>query len=153
MKLNLIFPGRLVILDKVQQELFKRKSESLVITNFIYWNKIQVIPMPADLNIIKEYAALRKTRGEGESACMAVARFSNQFIASSNLRDIKTYCDTHKITYYTTMDILTIALNHNIMSEKDCDAFIQRVISKGSKLPCNTMKEFRKISCNSLSSA
>lgn len=145
MKLTAIFPGRLVMLDKVKQELLKRKSEALGIENFLAWCKIPVEVMPKDLNILKEYAALKKLRGEGESACMAVARFRTEFIASSNITDIKTYCKQHAIVYYTTLDVLEIAIANSVITEAECDKFISEVKLKGSKLPCNTMVEYRKL--------
>jgi len=43
--------------------------------------------MPKSIEISKEYALLKKTKGIGEAACMAVARYSNEYIASSNLKD------------------------------------------------------------------
>ena len=86
-----------------------------------------------------------KKLGEGESACMAVARFEKEYIASSNLKDIKAYCSEHGIIYYTTMDLLVEAINKKIMTEKECDQFINDVKAKGSRLPCNTMKEYLKM--------
>lgn len=145
MKLTAIFPGRLVMLDKVKQELLKRKSEALGIENFLAWCKMPVEPMPKDIEILKEYAFLKKSRGEGESACMAVAKFRKEYIASSNIIDIKDYCDKHSIVYYTTMDVLEIAIINSVLTEKECDKFISEVKSKGSKLPCNTMKEYKSL--------
>ncbi|ATL46999.1 hypothetical protein COR50_07265 [Chitinophaga caeni] len=52
MMLPAIFPHRLVMLDKVKQELIKRKSEALGIENFLYWCKIPVEPMPKDFEIL-----------------------------------------------------------------------------------------------------
>ena len=144
MKLASIFPGRLVILDKVKQELVKRRSEALGIENFLNWCKIPVEAMPKDIDILKEYAALKKLRGDGESACMAVARFRKEYIASSNVSDIKDYCEQHNIVYYTTMDVLEAAIKGGIMTEAECDKFIEEVKRKGSKLPNQTMKEFQK---------
>jgi hypothetical protein len=99
-----------------------------------------VFPNRGDIN--KEYARLLRKFGEGESACMAVARFENKYIASSNLKDIKSYCVEHEIVYYTTMDILLEGLNQRILSEEECDQFIFDVKSKGSKLPCDSMLEY-----------
>lgn len=143
MKLSAIFSGRLVMLDKVKQELVKRRSEALGIENFLNWCKIPVEEMPKDIQILKEYASLQKLRGPGESACMAVARFRKDYIASSNIIDIKAYCEQHEIVYYTTLDILEIAITNNHLTEDECDKFIAEVKSKDSKLPCNTMAEFR----------
>ena len=101
--------------------------------------------MHKDIAILNEYAFLKKLRGEGESACMAVAKFRKEYIASSNITDIKDYCDKHSIVYYTTMDVLEIAIVNSVLTEKECDKFISEVKSKGSKLPCNTMKEYKSL--------
>jgi hypothetical protein len=141
MKLPTIFPGRLVMLDKVKEELVMRKSEALGIENFLAWCKIPVETIPLDRDILKEYAQLIKLRGKGESACMAVARFRKEYIASSNLKDISQYCRTHGIVHYTTMDILEEAMNKGIMTEAECDQFITEVRAKKSMLPVKSMKE------------
>jgi predicted nucleic acid-binding protein len=129
-----IYPGRLVILDKIFNELMLRPSNKIPVGNFISYSKIEVIPMPKNIEIIKEYAFLKKTKGDGEAACMAVARHTNEYIASSNLKDIRIYCEQHSIVYLTTMDILLEAYKLEIMSEVECDAFIREVKSKDSIL-------------------
>ncbi len=144
-QLSAIFPNRFVMLDKVKNELCRSKGLVTPVTNFLSMFKIPVITFPAKGEIIKEYAILMKKFGEGESACMAVARFENEFIASSNLKDIKAYCNQHGIVYYTTMDLLVEAMNKKIMTEAECDQFINDVKTKGSRLPCNTMKEYAKM--------
>lgn len=129
-----IFPQQFVILDKVKAELDKYKSSRTSTDNFIVWSKIPIIQMPRSLPIIKEYSLLKKTLGDGEAACMAVARHTNDYIASSNLKDIKQYCELHGIVYMTTMDILLQAYTSGIMNETECDAFIKEVKDKKSKL-------------------
>lgn len=57
--LSKIFPNRFVILDKVKAELDKRKKSIVALDNFIEWSKIEVIPFPKDIAIIKEYAKLK----------------------------------------------------------------------------------------------
>lgn len=98
-----------------------------------------------DLKIIREYAVLKKSLGDGESACLAVAKFQKQYVASSNLKDIKEYCEENSIVYLTTMDILYTALEKGILSEIECNKFINDVKAKGSKLPVNTMAEYMKM--------
>lgn len=112
------------------------------VTNFLLMFNIPIIEFPNRSDIIQEYARLLRKFGEGESACMAVARFENKYIASSNLKDIKSYCVEHEIVYYTTMDILLEGLNQKKLSEEECDQFIFDVWSKGSKLPCDSMREY-----------
>lgn len=141
-----IYPNEMVILDKVKSELDKRKKNIVSINNFIAYAKIEVVKMPNDLSIIKEYSTLKKSKGEGEAACMAVARFSKDYIASSNLSDIASYCEQHEIKYLTTMDILLEANNLGLMSEQDCYDFIKEVKDKDSKLikGVETIEDYKK---------
>ncbi len=97
------------------------------------------------MKILKEFSTLKKRFGDGESACMAVARYQDDIIASSNLRDIKTYCDEHTISYLTTMDILVVLIENNLISERDANTFIAEVKDSGSKLPVWNMSEYYSI--------
>ena len=60
---------------------------------------------------------------------------ANDVLGSSNLRDIKEYCEKNQITYLTTIDFLYYAYVHKKMTEKECQHFISDVNSKGSRLP------------------
>ena len=82
-----------------------------------------------------EYARLISTLGRGESACMVFCRDNNDVLGSSNLRDIKEYCEKNQITYLTTIDFLYYAYVRKKMTEKECRQFIVDVNSKGSRLP------------------
>ena len=139
-----IYAGRLIILDKVKKEICRSASIRPVVEAFIKNHNIPVMPFPTDMNIMIEYAYLHRDFGEGESACMAVAKHQNKFIASSNLRDIKEFCTKNAITYLTTMDILDQGLNDGHFTIAQCDQFINNVLTKGSKLPFATMGEYHK---------
>ncbi|MFT3949551.1 MAG: hypothetical protein QM763_21490 [Agriterribacter sp.] len=93
--------------------------------------------------IVKEHAWIKSMlfKGDGESACLAVVRYTKNILASSNLKDIKSYCLTHKIDYLTTMDFLCEALRRGVFDIPECDRFIQTVKRAGGKLPVNGMKE------------
>jgi len=106
----------------------------VALNNFIEWSKIDVIAFPNDIAVVKEYSILKQNMGDGEAACMAVAKHTKDYIASSNLKDIKSYCDRNGIVYLTTMDILLEAYHNKILSETECDAFIKEVKEKDSKL-------------------
>ncbi len=142
-KLASIFPGKFMILDKVRQEICRSASLKPVVEGFIASQHIPVMSFPKDQAIIMEYAYLCREFGVGESACMAVARHQKQFIASSNLKDIRKFCDEYGITYLTTMDILGQALDDKIMSANECNQFITDVLAKGSKLPFTNIADFR----------
>ena len=143
-KLASIFPARFVMLDKVKNELLRSKSLVQPINHFLNSSSIEIIPFPTNMEIIIEYAYLNRRFGVGESACMAVAKHHKQYIASSNLNDIKEFCSRNEIKYYTTMDILVEALNKNILNMDECNEFIREVKVKGSKLPVSNMEEYLK---------
>ena len=82
-----------------------------------------------------EYARLLKTFGKGESACMAYCRYTHNVIGSSNLKDIREYCEKQQITYLTTLDFLYYAMIRGKMSVEECEQFVKDVLAKGSKLP------------------
>lgn len=109
-----------VILSIVyDRELSRDSSTKAQIDNQIRLLKnIQIIPWKPDSNIIKEFARLNKTKGTGESACLAYCKFHNNVLASSNLKDTKEYCRTENITYLTTLDFLWYAKKNKVMTEK-----------------------------------
>ena len=137
-----IFQQKKVILDIVCQELVKNPNMKVFYENLIRFGLIEEISFTNDFAVIKEYARLKMMFGNGESACMAYCKFHKDILASSNLSDIKKYCDNNNIQYLTTMDFLCEAFRKNKMSEAECDEFIYNVLSKGSILPCKTIKEF-----------
>ena len=85
--------------------------------------------------MMAEYARLLQTFGKGESACMAYCRYTHNVIGSSNLKDIKEYCEKQQITYLTTLDFLYYGIKRGKMSVEECEQFIKDVVAKGSKLP------------------
>lgn len=97
------------------------------------------------MEILKEYSSLKRRYGEGESACMAVARYQKNIIASSNLKDIRKYCEKNNITYLTTLDILLEAVDKGIILESECDGIIQKIKAKNSKLPVDSTAEYRRM--------
>ena len=143
--LNTVFPGRLAMVSQVEQELRVVRRFNNTIDNFIRFCQVEQLELPDDDALTLEYFTLQRTFGKGESACMALARHCGNYIASSNLRDIKTYCEKYHITYYTTMDVLCLAVEQGHMTEPECDMFIHRVKSHKGKLPCNTYQEYTSL--------
>jgi predicted nucleic acid-binding protein len=141
-KIPLIFPNRIVYVDKVLEELYSFNKYKVMVYNFISKYRIERIEIDSNLDFIIEYSRLIKKVGKGEAACLAIAKIDKKYIASSNLKDITDYCKENNIRYYTTMDILWEALNKNIMRELECNEFISKVKSLGHKLPVNTIEEY-----------
>lgn len=127
-----------IILDKVYEELNTEISNQ--IDNIIcHFKNLEIVVFnPTNADIQKEYARLIKILhlGKGETATMLYCKESNDVVASSNLTDTKNYCDTHGITYITTLDFVHhAAIVKKIITIEKANIFIQMVKDKGSKLP------------------
>lgn len=144
-----IFPEyQYLLLDVVYDEVTKHKETKIQIDNTLRFfdTRIRKEKFSPKGESIKEFARLLQTFGRGESACMVYCRDNHDVLGSSNLRDIKQYCSENGITYLTTIDFLYYAYIRSIMTKEECDALIEEVISKDSKLPridisqyvCNT---------------
>lgn len=145
--LNKIFPNKIIILDKVYDELKRHKSKIKEVENLLNFKIIEQIPFPFEnQNIFKEYLYLKKEmfKGDGESACLAYVKHTRDIIGSSNLRDIKAYCKTHCIELLTTMDFLVEALSKKVLTEQECNEFITKVLAAGSKLPVTKITDYAK---------
>lgn len=146
--LNQIFPANpIYILDKVHAELQQWRSVKMrAEINFLLSKGIlHLMSFPEDNEEIKkEYSWIKSMlfKGDGESACLAVARHNKNILASSNLKDIKQYCVMHKIDYLTTMDFLCEALRTSLFDVARCDSFISTLLTAGSRLPVKKMKEY-----------
>lgn len=138
-----IFPTyRMVVLSVVFEELkgtIKLQIENM--TNLL--KTMELIPFNPQNEMRMEYAMLLKRFGKGESACMAYCRYTNNVIGSSNLRDIKEYCENNQLVYLTTIDFLYYAIQHGQMTIDEAHDFIRTVREKGSKLPDTDFNVFR----------
>jgi predicted nucleic acid-binding protein len=143
--LNQIFPNKILILDKVYDELLKLTSKSTEVQNLINFKIVERVQFPtSNSEIYKEYLHIKKMmfKGDGESACLAYVRYTNDIIGSSNLKDVKHYCGLHSIELLTTMDFLCEAKKKNLLTNSECDDFISKVLKAGSKLPVTKMEYY-----------
>ncbi len=126
-----------LLLDVVYDEVTKHRETKTQIDNTLQYfgNRIQSVKFSPKGESVREYARLLQTLGRGESACMVYCRGYHDVLGSSNLRDIREYCEQNGITYLTTLDFLYYAYIRKKMTKDECDAFIEEVISKDSKLP------------------
>lgn len=147
--LSCIFPNNpIYLLDKVHAELQRWPRPDLlsIVSDLLSKRQIQLLPFPEENEAIKkEYAWIKSMmfKGDGESACLAVARYQQNILASSNLRDIKHYCERHHIDYLTTMDFLCEAVRTGLFDMNRCNQFLKAVRNSGSKLPVLSMDEFQ----------
>lgn len=142
--LNAVFPGRLVILREVMTELAQVSRFDQPLEMLVKLSNIAIIDFSSDNQVLLEFENLLARRGPGESACMAMARYHGDYIASSNLRDIVDYCRTHSITYYTTVDILHFAIQDGHLTPAECDAFLTLLKKRNSKPGFDTYQQYLK---------
>lgn len=135
-----IFPEYgMIILDVVYKEISILKEQKTIIDNYLKFfpQKIKTEVFSPKGESRKEYAYLRNKLllGKGESACMIYCRDNQDVLGSSNLKDIREYCEQNRITYLTTIDFLYYAYIRGKITSREVSDFIQDVIAKGSKLP------------------
>ncbi len=133
-----IFPEyEYLILDIVYKEVTVNKSAKIQIDNTLQFFSHRISPVKFDPTGESrlEYAKLITTLGRGESACMVFCRDNRDVLGSSNLRDIKEYCEKNLITYLTTIDFLYYAYIRKKLTLEGCSKFIKEVNEKGSRLP------------------
>ena len=102
--------------------------DSDVISHFMSTAKIDLLP-----HIL----------GAGERACLAIARYEKDVIASSNFRDVADYCEEYSIEHIGVMDILTIAVRRNIFTIADCNKFIHdAIVINDAKFPVAKYEDY-----------
>lgn len=131
---KILEPHNTVILDVVYNEVSRIVSRKNVLDNAVRAvKKLSVMEFPTgNLEIKREYALIKRENaliGDGERACMAVARYNKNIIASSNFRDIAAYCRKNDIPYLGTLDILTLALARGVFDTERCNNFIKTAIA------------------------
>lgn len=131
---KILDPHPIAILDNVYKEVARISSRKIILDNLLKSiREVSIMVFPTgDIEIKKEFALIKKLNpliGEGERACMAVAKFNKNIIASSNFRDIAPYCKANNILFLGTLDILAIALQKGIFDSARCNTFITTAIA------------------------
>ncbi|NLL56878.1 MAG: hypothetical protein GX242_06670 [Clostridiales bacterium] len=128
----ILAPHQCTILDYVYNEVAFHPFRIAFVNKLIKDEKLLHMNFPNNnMDIKREFARIKQSNhliGDGERACMAVAKFHKDIIASSNFRDVAPYCERHKIYYLGTIDILSIAVEKGIYNESKCDNFIQNAV-------------------------
>lgn len=137
-----IFPDYdYVLLKAVHDELLSDIRTE--VDNLMHYLKtITLLPFSPRGDMLREYARLRSRFGKGESACMAYCLFTHNVVGSSNMRDIKEYCEEKQIVYLTTIDFLWYAWRKGMLTPGQISVFIGEVRSKGSKLPIVDIEKY-----------
>lgn len=144
---EILSPNLIFIVEDVYNELARDPDRKKTVDNWLQAKHIARISLPFhNENIRREFYRLKKEdwkKGDGERACLALARFNKEVIASSNFRDIKDYADCFGIEYLGCIDILYIAWKNQFFSEEDCDCFISDAINHNcARFPCDKISKY-----------
>lgn len=97
---EILQPHAVMIVENVYKEASYHPTEpdrKRKVDKWMEHCKVCKIAFPyANENIRREFFRLKKENpmlGDGERACMSMARFGQEVIASSNFRDVAPYCD------------------------------------------------------------
>lgn len=140
---EILQPHAVMIVENVYKEASYHPTEpdrKRKVDKWMERCKVCKIAFPyANENIRREFLRLKKENpmlGDGERACMSMARFGQEVIASSNFRDVAPYCDENGIEYIGTLDVLTIAMNKGILQ-------VMNVIGSWRKQRRKTKRNFQ----------
>lgn len=108
---------------------------------------VRQISFPSRDSIRMEFFRLKhenRLLGDGECACMAMARYGQETIASSNFRDVAPYCTTNHIDYIGVLDILQIAINKKYWTMEQCNKFLEdAVLVNNARFPTCQMENYQ----------
>ena len=147
---EILQPHAVMIVENVYKEASYHPTEpdrKRKVDKWMERCKVCKIAFPyANENIRREFFRLKKENpmlGDGERACMSMARFGQEVIASSNFRDVAPYCDENGIEYIGTLDVLTIAMNKGIFTSKECNQFIMDAKAKNkARFPVEDITDY-----------
>lgn len=80
--------------------------------------------------------------GEGEAACIALAKNNNGVLASNNLKDIKRYIDEYKLKHLTSADILKQALKNKFITKIEGNNIWRDMLNEGIYLPYDSFDNY-----------
>lgn len=132
-----------VVLDIVYYKELATQHRIQIENTSKFLKTLQILPWIPSKEEKVEFVDLQKKYGLGESASMVYCKYHTDVLASSNWRDIITYCKDNNILYFSTMDFIYQAWKDGLLTETECDTFISDVIRKGSKLPVTSLAQFK----------
>ena len=148
---EILSPHQLYIVDNVYKEATYHPSDKERKNKIDEWlkkSKACRISFPKlNRKIMAEFFKLKrdyKLLGDGECACMAMARFEQEAIASSNFRDVAPYCEANGIDYIGTLDILLIAKRKGHWDIDQCNQFIMDAIKvNNARFPVSKIEDYK----------
>ena len=148
--LPLLYPGRIRIPEQVEQEIIRVPTLQKRLETLQSHGAVQVVEInlgskeEIEYNNIIEESKKTKLVGDGEAACLVLARFNNGIIASNNTVDISEYCVKYGIIQKRTGDILKEALDKGIITMEEGEQLWSEMRKQKRWLTADTFTEFLK---------
>lgn len=138
-----LYGAKIVIPGVVQRELLEYGNESMAnkINNFFAFKIGEVMDIEAgseDDKLFRQLTSRRRSDkliGDGEAACICLAKHYNGFIVSSNLRDVMFYVQKYNLNHLMTGDILTDAVDKNLITMDKASEIWESIKDAGRRIP------------------
>ena len=72
-----------------------------------------------------------KTIGKGEAAVIVHAKKNNRIVASNNTKDVMRYVEKYNLERISTGDILVMAFENGIITEKEGNMIWSKMLKRG----------------------
>jgi predicted nucleic acid-binding protein len=115
------------LVDAINKDIFKVITINLGDEAFTEYNRL-----------------IKKGKGKGESAAIAIAKTMDNYTACNNLRDIRSFIQNGEINNMFTLDILYEYYKKQEKTINDIEKIITDMRSKKRKLPDTTFAEYVK---------
>jgi predicted nucleic acid-binding protein len=145
-----LYPGRLKIPEQVYTELSAPGVERLRKQMDILLNrkKFEEVKMPdgsaaSDLYYeMLQHRPGHKLMGNGEAACIALARTADGTVASNNFSDIAYYIDKYDLQHLATGDILVEALDGRLITINEGEEVWTKMLHYGRAMFAATFSDY-----------
>lgn len=144
-----LFGGRIVIANKVYEELNNKRTKHLKIKIDAMLSRKVAYLKNIDINSSEYLIYLNliniqnmKVIGKGEAASIVLAKKYGGILASNNLSDIKLYTDKFEIKNITTADILYKLFIKSILNKDEIENMWQAMLAKKRKLGYESFSKY-----------
>ena len=152
-----LYPGRIIIPKPVYDELsfpgvthLKKRIDQMISSGQAEIRYIDAGSPTYDMYyaMTQEPENGHKIIGDGEAACLALAKSENGIVASNNLKDISTYIKELSLAHITTGEILVEALHRGLITEEQGNTLWAEMLKKRRKLGASSFSEFLTLCCS-----
>lgn len=152
--LSKIFPGRIVIPQEVYNELSHPsvnhiKSLRAQVDLLLQAGDASIENITVGTDTYNLYRKLtrfpdpgHKVIGNGEAACISLAKEKQGILASNNLRDISVYVTEYGLSHLTTGDIMKMSLDAGYINEAQGNTIWANMIARKRRLGYTSFSDY-----------